>query len=413
MRITERNLRCLIRESVTDSDEILAKSIKAISALVGSGLNIARQNPKYQQAKAASAELTDRDYDHEVDEERDQLVAETYLEGLESIMSDPKIKTTALVIVKIVFRILLPERRDAAEEGLVPGREMQFIITHVAEIIARESLSFYSDDPERLSLLLLDRIESLTDPDMPALYVESRKITARGAGRRVLREASAPTVLNVDAYKPVVRKLLISAVKEAQDSLGDEKINEFMSRYTAAGPDRWQIVKELGSAISGTPSKSASALIVVLNSIAIRAGSMMLRALGTEVPDDDRSRPEENINSIVAHLLMTLLDPSEPMDEFTAVDKSACPLLIFSFNWTIFFASGLIKQEVREILNSDPSNSSAQLDSIRSLIQEISVMFKFTDPHSGNSSLDDYGAHWRRVVTRTVDEMIKKSGESR
>ena len=414
MRITGRNLRRLIRESIAREDEMPPSAVKAISALIVKGVEFAMQNPMYPQAKAARTEIQDRDYDEPLDEERGLELGAIYNEGMESIKADQRIKRIAETIVKMIFKLLPPERRDVAEGGLVPGKDMHFILAHAANVIARKSLDLYTTDPKRLSLDLFQDIERFTDLNMPETIPESRKITARGPTLHVLREASAPVVLNVDSYKPVIRKLLIGAVEDARDALGEEKVNEFLSRYVDAGADNWRVVKELAGNLDGMPNKNSSALITVLKSIALRSGLLMSKLLGVEVPTDDRSGPEENINSTVANLLMTLSDPRTSLDEFTTVDKSACFLLVMSFNWTIFFATDFIRREVREILEGDPTRVDSKLDSLRFLIRDVAGMIRFTEPHSGNRDLDDYSAHWLKVATRTIDQMAtRRRGEAR
>jgi hypothetical protein len=225
---------------------------------------------------------------------------------------------------------------------------------------------------------------------------------------------ASKAALNIDGYKPVIRKLLISAVEEVQEMLGEEAMGQFVSRYSSGGQNNWQVALELGDIIAESPLKSTSAIVTVINSIALRSGSMMSGVLGVDVPDDNRSRPEENINSIVANLTLKLLSPSSSLDEFTVVDESACTLLTYSFNWTMFFASSFINREASEILSGDPARANPQLDSLRSLMRDVAGLFNFTNPHTGNKDLDDYCAHWLKVVTRTVDEMvIRKSREMR
>jgi hypothetical protein len=415
MRITGRNLRRLIRESITREDEMPPSAVKAISALIVKGVELAMQNPMYPQAKAARTEIQDRDYDEPLDEERGLELGAIYNEGMESIKADQRIKRIAETIVKMIFKLLPPDRKLTAEESTDPERDMQFIVNFAAYVIARRALDFYLTELERETLHLFHYIEYWTKADsLIERKSESRKITARGPTLHVLREASAPVVLNVDSYKPVIRKLLIGAVEDARDALGEEKVNEFVSRYVDAGADNWRVVKELAGNLDGMPNKNASALITVLKSIALRSGSLMSKLLGVEVPTDDRSGPEENINSTVANLLMTLSDPRTSLDEFTTVDKSACFLLVMSFNWTTFFATDFIRQEVREILEGDPTRVDSKLDSLRFLIRDVAGMIRFTEPHSGNRDLDDYSAHWLKVITRTIDQMAaRRRGEAR
>ena len=406
MRITNRNLRRMIREAY---DPIGPRSVPVkyralLRSLIDGCVAAARQDPGYSEAKRARDEFAirirvvqDDQLLQSLEDARENWIFETG--------ESQRVMSFATALVKIIFKILPPDRIDIADSGLTSLEwDTEQITSWVSRLIVRESLrSDYSAD--EIAGDILNKLDIWTD--RPGVLGESsERPTRKGT-------AGSPT-LNIDGYKPVIRKLLISAVEDVQEMLGEEAMDQFVSRYSNGGQNSWRVAVELGDIISESPPKSASAIVTVINSIALRSGTMMSGMLGVDVPDDDRSRPEENTNSIVANLSLKLLDPSSSLDEFTVVDESACALLTYSFNWTIFFASNFIRSEASEILSGDPARANPRLDSLRSLMRDVAGLFNFTNPHTGNKDLEDYCAHWLKVVTRTVDEMvIRKSREMR
>ncbi len=149
MKITERNLRRVVRESL-DSLYLNAPIRRAIKAMIDTGTTQAKNSPAWARAKEVKEEISGYDYDSELPEGYLAALYEELGAGVEEISSYPPVMKLASAIVALAKKNL-PEHWDESIESAGLDVEEQ-----LSAVLRRAALSI--------------AMESVTAPDGPGIY---------------------------------------------------------------------------------------------------------------------------------------------------------------------------------------------------------------------------------------------------
>jgi hypothetical protein len=229
--------------------------------------------------------------------------------------------------------------------------------------------------------------------------------------RHIISESEGRAVLDIDAYKPVVKKLLMSALEELQNERGavlDAHLAQLESLPGGnPGGDRIKAAVSLRDEIAANPTKSVSAIVVLTNALRNKVSAVTSRTIGEEVANFESTSswsPENQVSTAVAYLAIDLLDPFVEMsNKSIRVIRAVEEVLRITLNWILEAASDAIRSQVAAV-SVDQPDFEDRISDIRKMISDFDGSIRLTTLEDGSSV--SYKKRWLASRNEYLDRQI-------
>jgi len=232
--------------------------------------------------------------------------------------------------------------------------------------------------------------------------------------RQVISESEGRAALDIDAYKPAIKRLLTAALEELQNERGDV-LDAHLAQLDSPegggpGGDRIATIMSLRGEIMANPTKSVSATAALVSALRNRVSASASTTFGVDLSEFQSASwsTEKRVSNEVAFLAADLLDQlGEDMsmsNKAIRVSRSVEVVAGITFEGILDAVSVEIIAQVGAI-SDDPADFEDRIGDIRKMISDFGGSIRLTTLEDFNL-VRSYAQRWFESQNSYLDSQI-------